>query len=76
MLQHLVTEIFVDSILPVEARLPRLGRVRISMIMMMRMMIGNDDNDDKDDYGVQYWIMIMISICNSAQRNHVPKQLD
>ena len=46
------------------------------MIMMMRMMIGNDDNDDEDDYGVQYWIMIMISICNSAQRNHVPKQLD
>ena len=46
------------------------------MIMMMRMIIVNDDNDDEDDYGVQYWIMIMISICNSDQRNHVPKLLD
>ena len=72
MLQHLVTEIFVDSILPVEARLPRLGRVRISMIMMMRMMISNDDNDDEDDNGVQYWIIIMVAMCNSDQRNHVP----
>ena len=51
--------------------------VRITIMMMIMMISGNDDdNDDGDEYGVQYWIMIMISICNSDQRNHVPKLLD
>ena len=65
MLKHLVPKIFVDLVLPVESRLPRLGIIIvILMIIMMLMIIGQliDLTPKTRGFSAQIMFMVMIII--------------